>query len=169
MLSGVRLEASDGEVSIEATDLELSARRVVHGAVTVDGAGSVVIPAKGLVKAVAAMGELEIVLESRSSDGQAGLDVRAGTRTVSLQGWPSEEWPAVPQMAAIDPIASIEASAVVDAFERVALCASSDEARPVLTCAALFFRGDPAALEVVATDSYRLGVARLPLEAGFRV
>jgi len=40
MLFGVRLEASDGGVSIEATDLELTAGRVVRGEVTVDGAGS---------------------------------------------------------------------------------------------------------------------------------
>jgi DNA polymerase III subunit beta len=167
MLSGVRLEVSEEEVSIEATDLELTARRVVHGAVTVDAAGSVVVPAKALVKAVAAMGESAIALES--CDGRAGLDVRAGTRTVTLQGWPTDDWPAAPRVAAIDPIASIEASAVTDAFERVALCASSDEARPALTCVALFFREDPAAIEVVATDSYRLGVAQIPVEAGFRV
>jgi DNA polymerase III subunit beta len=167
MLSGVRLEASDGEVSIEGTDLELTARRVVRREVTVDGAGSIVVPGKALVKAVAAMGEPEIVLES--CDGRSGLDVRAGTRTVTLQGWPTDDWPAVPQLAAIDPIASIEASAAVDAFERVALCASDDVARPVLTCVALFFREDPATIEVVATDSYRLGVAQIPGDAGFRV
>ena len=136
---------------------------------TVDGAGSVVVPAKALVKAVAAMSEPEIVLESHSSDGRVALDVRAGTRIVSLQGWPSDDWPAVPQVAVIDPMASIDASAATDAFERVALCASNDESRPVLTCVALFFEEDPPALEVVSTDSYRLGVARLPLEAGFRV
>jgi DNA polymerase-3 subunit beta len=169
MLSGVRLEASESGVAIEATDLELTARRVVRGDVTVDGAGSLVVPAKALVKAVAAMGEPEVGLESHSSEGRAGLDVRAGTRTVTLQGWPSDDWPAVPRVAAIDPIASIDASAARDAFERVAMCASSDEARPVLTCAALFFREDPAALEVVATDSYRLGVAQIPVEAGFPV
>ena len=169
ILSGVRLEASDGEVSIEATDLELTTRRVVRGDVTVDGAGSVVVPAKALVKAAAAMSEPEIVLESHSSDGRAGLDVRAGTRTVTLQGWPIDDWPAVPQVASIEPIASIDASAAIEAFERVALCASDDEARPVLTCVAMFFREDPPALEVVATDSYRLGVAQIPVEAGFRV
>jgi DNA polymerase-3 subunit beta len=169
MLSGVRLEASETGVAIEATDLELTARRVVCGDVTVDGAGSVVVPAKALVKAVAAMGEPEIVLQSHSSDGRVGLDVRAGTRTVTLQGWPTDDWPAVPQVAAIDPIASIDASAALDAFERVALCASDDQSRPVLTCVALFFGEDPPALEVVSTDSYRLGVARVPLEAGFRV
>jgi DNA polymerase-3 subunit beta len=169
MLSGVRLEVSAGKVSIEATDLELTARRVVRGDVTLDGAGSLVVPAKALVKAVAAMGEPEIVLESHPSEGRAGLDVRAGTRTVTLQGWPTDDWPTGPRAAAIDPIASIEASAAVDAFERVALCASSDEARPVLTCVAMFLREDPPALEVVATDSYRLGVAKIPVEAGFHV
>jgi DNA polymerase-3 subunit beta len=39
----------------------------------------------------------------------------------------------------------------------------------VLTCVALFFEEDPPGLEVVSTDSYRLGIARMPLEAGFRV
>jgi DNA polymerase-3 subunit beta len=169
MLSGVRLEASERAVAIEATDLELSARRAVRGDVTVEGSGSVVVPAKALVKAVAAMGKPEIVLESHPSEGRAGLDVRAGTRTVTLQGWPTEDWPAVPRVAAIDPIASIDASAAADAFERVALCASVDESRPVLTCVALFLQQDPPALEVVATDSYRLGVAKILLEAGFRV
>ena len=43
------------------------------------------------------MGEPEIVLESHSSDGRAGLDVRAGTRTVTLQGWPTDDWPAAPR------------------------------------------------------------------------
>ena len=57
MLSGVRLEASGSGVAIEATDLELTARRVVHGDVTVEGAGSVVVPAKALVKAVAALAD----------------------------------------------------------------------------------------------------------------
>jgi len=89
MLSGVRLEVSEGEVAIEATDLEFIARRVVRGEVTVDGAGSIVVPAKALAKAVAAMGEPEIVLES--CDGRPGLDVRAGSRTVTLQGWPTDD------------------------------------------------------------------------------
>lgn len=169
MLSGVRLEASETGVAIEATDLELTARRVVRGDVTVDGAGSVVVPAKALVKAVTAMGESEVVLESDPSEGRAALDVRAGTRTVTLQGWPTDDWPAVSRVVGIDPIASIDASAAADAFERVALCASDDDSRPVLTCVALFFEEDPPALEVVSTDSYRLGVARLPLDSRFRV
>jgi DNA polymerase III subunit beta len=163
ILSGVRLEASDDGLVIEATDLELTARRVVREGVMVDAAGSVVVPAKALAKAVAAMAEPEIELESALNDGRGSLDVRAGTRTVTLQGWATEDWPAVPQVAGIDPIASIDASAAAVAYERAALCASDDDSRPVLTSVALFFTEDRPCLEVIATDSYRLGVARIPL------
>jgi DNA polymerase III subunit beta len=169
ILSGVRLEASDDGLVIEATDLELTARRLVREDVTVDAAGSVVVPAKALAKAVAAMAEPEIALESALNDGRGALDVRAGTRTVTLQGWATDDWPAAPPVAEIEPIASIDASAAADAFERAALCASDDDSRPVLTSVALFFEKDPPSVEVVATDSYRLGVARIPLASPARV
>ena len=169
ILSGVRLEASDDGLVIEATDLELTVRRVVRDGVAVDATGSVVVPAKALAEAVTAMAEPEIALESTPNDGRADLDVRAGTRTVTLKGWATEDWPAVPEVAEIDSIASIDASAAVDAFERAALCASDDDTRPVLTGVALFFEEDPPSVEVVATDSYRLGVVRIPLASRPRV
>jgi DNA polymerase-3 subunit beta len=163
ILSGVRLEASDDGLVIEATDLELTVRRLVREDIAVDAAGSVVVPAKALAKAVATMAEPEIALESAPNDGRGSLDVRAGTRTVTLQGWATEDRPAVPQVTGIDPIASVDASAAADAFERAALCASDDDSRPVLTSIAMFFKEDPPSVEVVATDSFRLGVARIPM------
>jgi DNA polymerase-3 subunit beta len=169
ILSGVRLEASDNGLVIEATDLELTASRLVREHVAVDAAGSVVVPAKALAKAVAAMAEPEIALESAPNDGRAGLDVGAGTRTVTLQDWPTEDWPVVPRVAEIHSITSIGASAAADAFERAALCASDDDSRPILTGVALFFEEDPSCLEVVATNSYRLGVVRIPLASPPRV
>jgi DNA polymerase III subunit beta len=169
ILSGVRLEASDDGLVVEATDLELTARRLVRENIAVDAAGSVVVPAKALAKAVAAMAEPEIALESAPNVGRGALEVRAATRTVTLQGWATEDWPAVPQAAGIDPIASIDASPAAVAFERAALCASDDDSRPVLNCIALFFEEDPPSVEVVATDSYRLGVVRIPLASPARV
>jgi DNA polymerase III subunit beta len=169
ILSGVRLEATDDGLVIEATDLELTARRLVREDVAVDAAGSVVVPAKALAKAVAAMAEPEIALESALNDGRTDLDVRAGTRSLTLQGWPTDDWPSTPPVAEIDPIASIDASAAADAFERAALCASGDDSRPVLSSVALFFEEDPPSVEVVATDSYRLGVVRIPLASAPRV
>lgn len=169
ILSGVRLEASEDGLVIEATDLELTVRRMVREDIAVEAADSAVVPAKALAKAVAAMAKLEVVLESAPGNGRADLDVRADSRTVTLQGFPTEDWPAVPPVAEMAPIASIDAPAAADAFERAALCASDDDSRPVLTTVALFFGEDPPSLEVVATDSYRLGVVRIPLASPTRV
>ncbi|HYY07615.1 MAG TPA: hypothetical protein VFA25_03325 [Actinomycetota bacterium] len=143
MLSGIRLDSSKDGLAIEATDLELTVRRVVQDGVSVHGPGSVVVPAKVLVKALAAMTEPEIALESDPTEGRADVQLRAGTRTVTLQGWPAEDWPAVPRLAEVDPIASIQAPTMAEAIERAALCASRDESRPVLTCLALSFGQDP--------------------------
>jgi len=169
ILSGVRLEASDDGLVVEATDLELAARRALCDGTEVHATGSVVVPAKALAKAVAAMTEPEIAVESDPNDGHAEVAVRGGTRTVALQGFPTEDWPALAPVAEITPIASIDAPAAADAFERAALCASEDDSRPVLTGVALFFGEDPPCLEVVATDSYRLGVVRVPLGSTPRV
>jgi DNA polymerase-3 subunit beta len=169
ILAGVRLEVSNDGLAIEATDLEVTARRVVRDSVAVEDPGSVVVPAKALAKAVAAMAEPEIALESAPNNGRADLAVRAGTRTVTLQGWPIEDWPASPAVAATDPIASVDAPELADALARVALCASNDEARPVLTGVAWCLQKDPPALELVATDSYRLGAVRIELSSPPRV
>jgi DNA polymerase-3 subunit beta len=164
-LSGVRLEARDEGLIIEATDLELTARRTVRDGVTVEGEGSVVAPARALIKAVAAMDEPDVTLASAPDDRRASLQVRAGSRSVILQGWRPEEWPSVPGVAGVEPIACLDSGAAADALERAALCASGDEARPVLTSIALYFEQDPPCLEVVATDSYRLGVTRIGLQS----
>jgi DNA polymerase III subunit beta len=162
MLSGIRLDASDEGLAIEATDLELTARRIVPADVSIDVPGSAVAPAKAMVKALAAIAEPRIELESETTEAQADLQIRAGTRTVRLHGWAAEDWPAVPGCVEGEVIASIETPPLCDAIERAALCASRDESRPVLTCVALCFNQDRSDLEVVATDSYRLGACRIP-------
>jgi DNA polymerase-3 subunit beta len=169
ILSGARLEASVDGLTVEATDLELTALRTLREDVAVDAPGVVVVPAKALAKAVAAMTEPQITLESKPVDSGARLDVRAGTRTVMLRGWATEDWPAIPHGGEIGPIASIDASAAADALGRAAVFASGDESRPVLSGIAWFFGEDPPTVEIVATDSYRLGVVRIHLASAPRV
>ncbi len=168
ILSGVRLEASKVGLAIEATDLELTARRIITD-VAIETAGVAVVSAKALAKAVATMTGSEIELESAPNDGRPSLDVRSGTRTLTLQGWAEEEWPASPRLSEIEAVASVDASAAADALGRAAVCASNDQARPVLGAVALFFGEDPPCVEFVATDSYRLGAVRVPLASVPRV
>jgi DNA polymerase-3 subunit beta len=163
LLAGVRIDASDPEPALEATDLELSIRHLLGEGVSVRQPGSAVVPAKALAKAVDAIKGTEVELEAVAQDGRVRLHVHAGNRTVTLDGFASEDWPAIPESSKLSPAARAEASALARALELSALCASKDEMRPMLTGVGLFFQEGSALLEVVATDSYRLGVIRVPV------
>jgi len=133
---------------------------VLGEGVSVQQPGSAEVPAKALAKAVQAIQGTEIELETFAEDGRVRLQLHAGNRTVTLDGFPPEDWPAIPQRSELSPTAAVDAPAHAEAFELAALCASKDEMRPTLTGVALFFQ-EGSALEVVATDSYRLGVIRV--------
>jgi DNA polymerase-3 subunit beta len=159
ILAGIKLEATEAALTFEATDLELAVFRALGEEVKIERGGSIVAPAKMLAKATAAMPGDDIHLEAQSNEER--LRVSSGPRTVTLEGWPTDDWPSVPEGSESEPLSSVEAVALADAFERVALCASKDEMRPILTGVAL--QAAQGALEVVATDSYRLGVVRIPV------
>jgi DNA polymerase-3 subunit beta len=165
VLTGVRIDAGGKLLSLKATDLELAIEEFVAKEVSVESPGGSVVPAKTLLKALQAMSEDEVTLESKEGEGRPRLDVRAGNRTVTLDAYPVEDWPAFPSLTETTTVATADAPALADALERAALCASADEARPILTAVALSLEEESASLEVVATDSYRLGLVRVPLAA----
>jgi hypothetical protein len=49
------------------------------------------------------MAEPKFALKSATNEGRVCLDVRAGTRTVTLHGWSTEDWPAIRRLAEITP------------------------------------------------------------------
>jgi DNA polymerase-3 subunit beta len=165
VLTGVRIDAGGNLLSLKATDLELAVEEFVAKEVSVERPGAAVVPAKTVVKALQAMTEDEVTVESEEGEGRPRLDVRAGNRTVTLDAYPAEDWPEFPSLTGTTSVATADAPALADALERAALCASTDETRPILTAVALSFAEETASLEVVATDSYRLGLVRVPLVA----
>src|SRR6266511_1971502 len=161
LLTGVKIDAADAAApALEATDLEVSIHRVLGEGVSVQQPGSAVVPAKALAKAVQAIQGTEVELEAVAEDGRVCLKLHAGNRTVTLDGFPPEDWPAIPKRSELSPTAAADAPALAEAFELAAFCASKDEMRPTLTGVALSFQ-EGSALEVVATDSYRLGALRV--------
>lgn len=163
ILAGVHLDASASGLWLEATDLEVSVRRQVNGAQVID-AGSLVVPAKAFAKAATTMSGDELSLAAES-DGRPKLTIRSGSRTVTLEGFPAEDWPRIAALDDTTLVARMPAGVLADAFGRVAICASTDEARPVLTSVAMFLDGSVSTMEVVATDSYRLGAVTIRPDA----
>jgi DNA polymerase-3 subunit beta len=156
ILSGIKLDAAKDRLTMEATDLETVIATTI--ATDVEKPGVVVAPASALIKAVGALSDpmIEVTTEDLR------LTVRCGKRTVTVQGFSSEDWPSSRIVdIGTSALATVDARALADALARVVVCASTDEARPVLTGVALFMDGKAQAMDLVATDSYRLGAVRV--------
>lgn len=150
ILSGVRLAASDGRLTVQGTDLDVLAEVTVDAEVA--EAGVVIVAPAQLADLVKKKGSLRI---SDDGEGKARL---SGIGEMSVQTLPVDEWPRrivspAPQ-ATWFPLP-------LDGLASVLPAASKDDTRPILT-GVLF--GGP---HVVATDSYRLHVHDLGEDPGW--
>ena len=163
VLSGIRLDVADGELTVTGTDLELTIRLSVPVHVDVDG--SAVVPARlvaDIVKALPA-GAVEIGLDDEE------MSISAGRSQFSVRPLSLSDYPAQVDTEA-EPV-TLSSDQVKDALRQVVRAASTDDARAVLT--GVLIASEDDGLKMVATDSYRLAVRDLPqssmLASGQRV
>lgn len=152
VLSGVRLEVRDDELSVTGTDLELSIRLTV----TVGGErdGAVVVPARLIADIVRALpaGAVELV------KGDDEVSVSAGRSQFSIRQLGLDDYP-----VQVDPSADavkLASKDFAEALRQVVRAASTDDARAVLT--GVLIAAEDDGLRLVATDSYRLAMRDLP-------
>jgi DNA polymerase-3 subunit beta len=156
ILSGILLDASDGELRLAATDMELSVRAAVPA--QVQGEGSIVLPGRTLVDIARLLPAAEVTLEHRASESV--VHVSSGSASYTLQTFNAEDFPRLPETGET-PMFAVEREPLLETIGRVARAASRDEARPVLTGVLVQFAGSK--LVMAATDSYRLAVKETTL------
>ena len=156
ILAGILLRAAGGQLSLSATDMEISLR-VSLGA-QVEDEGSVVVPGRLLVDIVRLLPDGEVTLSHRAEEGV--VELVCGSASYRLHTYAAEDFPRLPE---IDDSAAftVDKEAFVDTIARVSRSASRDESRPVLTGVLVRFEGDK--LVMAATDSYRLSVKETAL------
>lgn len=162
ILGGIKLETADNRITFEATDLELAIRLTVE-AETSDGVCRTVVPAKIFTKALKAIPDAEVSVEIHDTDRNV-VDVSCAKRKVTIEGFSPDDWPDITGDIEWKPLCRVEASDLSDVLGRVASCASTDESRPVLAGVQFNLKDGQHNAEVVATDSYRLGLATLDVE-----
>lgn len=162
ILSGVKLCGTDTRFALEATDLELVIRIQGPAKGTGEGVDWAVVPAKALAKAVKSLAGDEVTLDLVERDERPVVELSSGKRRISLDALPSTDWPEIGTDIEFQAVCRFDVREFADALRRVVLCASDDEARPVLTGVQFNFRGD--SLELAATDSYRLGILSIGVE-----
>jgi DNA polymerase-3 subunit beta len=158
ILSGILLEAREGELRLAATDMELSLRAAVPA--RVEGDGAVVLPGRTLVDIARLLPSDEVTIEHRASESV--VHVTSGSASYTLHTYNAEDFPRLPDFADTQTFV-VDREALIATISRVARAASRDEARPVLTGVLVQFAGDK--LVMAATDSYRLAVKETTLSA----
>jgi DNA polymerase-3 subunit beta len=152
VLSGVRLDVADGQLTVTGTDLELTIRLSVP--VHVDKEGSAVVPARLVGDIVKALppGAVDVSVTDDEMSISAGRS-QFSVRPLSLSDYPAQaETDATP--------VTLASQQVGDALRQVVRAASTDDARAVLT--GVLMSSEDEGLKMVATDSYRLAVRDLP-------
>jgi len=161
ILSGVLLSASNGAITLQATDLEVSIKDTVPA--DVERAGSVVVPGRLFSDVVRKMPDVAIHIESGAGDriSVSCRSEKAGDISFELRTLSAEDFPRFPEVSP-DQSISIPTALLSSMVRQVSKAVSRDEARPVLTGILLAVDGDE--IRMVATDSYRLSVRVAHLE-----
>ena len=157
-LSGVLLRASDGRVTLSATDNDLSLETTLEAEVEDDG--SILLPGRLFAEISRSLPDATVEIESREAEHD--VEIRSAGAGFHLRVLPVEEFPNLPQPEG-EPGLRIPAAALEESIDLVARAASRDDMRPVLT--GVFVSASGREMTMVATDSYRLAVKRTELEA----
>lgn len=155
-LAGILLAATEEGATLTATDGELGLRTNLEA--EVQGSGSVLLPGRLLAELARSLGEAEVELQTRDSEGD--VEIRSGSSNFHLRLLPAEDFPTLPGVGE-EPL-QMPAATLAHGIELVAPAASRDDMRPVLTGILVTASGEETTM--VATDSYRLAVKRSDLE-----
>jgi DNA polymerase-3 subunit beta len=155
ILSGVLLTVKDGELQLEATDLEVSVRKT--SPVLSESEGSVVIPGRLLSEIIRSLPEAAVTIET---DGDLA-HVRCQQSSFTVKTLNAKDFPKFPQVA-IEKSFRLSSAALSEAVRKVSRSVSRDETRATLTGVLVVVDGPM--LRMVATDSYRLAVSEVNLD-----
>jgi DNA polymerase-3 subunit beta len=122
----------------------------------VEDGGALTVPARLFNEFVSSLPSGTIELSATDTN----LSIKTPHYASKINGISAEEFPAIPSITS-NPVLTLPASQLKDAFVQVVVAASLDEARPVL--AGVYLSVDDDTLIVAGTDSYRLAEKRLKL------
>jgi len=152
ILSGILLSAGDGQVSLQATDLEVSVKHA--SAALVEQEGQTVIPGKLLGDIVRTLPEAAVTLET---DGDIAM-VKCQQSSFTLKTLNPADFPKFPEVT-VDHTVALPADLLGSMVKKVSKAVSRDETRAILTGVRLVIEGP--SIRLIATDSYRLATCEV--------
>jgi DNA polymerase III subunit beta len=155
ILSGILMSAAEGQMQLQATDLEISVRRTCSALVEEDG--KVVIPGRLLTEIVRNLPEAAVTIET---EGEVA-HVRCQHSSFTVKTLSPVDFPKFPELV-LERTVSLPSTVINSVVKRVSRSVSRDETRATLTGILVVVEGP--SLKMVSTDSYRLAISEVVLE-----
>jgi DNA polymerase-3 subunit beta len=150
ILSNLLVEAKGSQLTITATDLELSVRTSCEARIRKEGAGT--IPAKKLLELVRLLPEGEIKVKLLENHW---VEIVSDRKKYKLVGMAKENFPALPTMP--HTLVKIPSAILGSLIAKTKFAISMEESRYTLNGGLLILK--PDTLAMVATDGHRLALA----------
>ncbi len=150
ILSNLLVEVQGSQLTITATDLELSIRTSCEAKIKKEGAGT--IPAKKLLELVRLLPEGEIQVKLLENHW---VEIVSEKKKYKLVGMAKENFPALPVMP--HTLVKIPAAILENLIRKTKFAISMEESRYTLNGGLLILKPDTIAM--VATDGHRLALA----------
>ena len=156
ILSNVLLQATEGQLRLTTTDLDVG----VSGGVSaqIEKPGATTLPARRLATIVRELPAAEIQIDV---DSKNVASIRCGQSFFKILGLPEEEFPPLPKLDDTRTF-TISQQALRDALKKTSYAISTDETRYVLNGILFSFKENK--LTLVATDGRRLALVDLEVE-----
>jgi DNA polymerase-3 subunit beta len=159
VLQCVKLTATDGQLTLAATDLEVGLRLGVDQ-VDVQKPGEALIPADKLTQIVRACDDPTLTLETKEHT----LHIRAQNSHFTVFGYDPKEAPAVRDFEGVKVDCEIEGGMLRTLVSRTLFAAAAEHSRYAIN--GVLIERDGKKLRLVATDGRRLAVARGEVRGG---
>ena len=152
IISCFHLHLEDNMLTIKATDLETTmVSRIELENARVDGIDSIAVPAKLLLDMLKSLDDVPLNFAVDASN--YSIEISSGEGKYSLAGQNAETFPTMPEMKETVQT-SMPASVLVNAINKTAFAASTDEMRQQMS--GIFCELTPENVTFVATDAHKL-------------
>lgn len=152
VLQGLLCEVSGNTLRVTGTDLDVTVKTSLE--VEVMEEGRAVIPGRLLSEAVRKMPAGDVTIGVNDSE----IEIQGNGPRFNLRPLNADDFPAQDDL--VTDGVEVDGEELAEAIGQVAIAASGDGARPILT--GVLFEGSESGLRMVATDSYRLAKREVP-------
>lgn len=153
ILAHLLLEAEAGQLTLSATNLEISLKTSLP--VEVKEAGAVCLPARVFLDLVTNLPHGKIEVWEKGGNVQ----IKADKADSKINGLAATEFPKISTEG--EPVVSLDPKAFIKDVQKVSFSAASDESRPVLT--GVLLAASDNYLTMVGVDGFRLSERKIPV------